>query len=193
MAGPGTAGLDAAMGSLLRTGEKVLILSNGFFGSRLVSIARSYGLEVLLLEFPAGQPVDPDVVRARLDAERDLRAVAMVHHETSTGVLNPLREVTALAHEWGLPIIVDAIASVGGVPIPVDEWGLDVVSFDIYHLSFCISPCGMTHRDEVQWFAIGGQIQDALHLVIVESANGYAAQPQCHRLEQDVLADVPCL
>lgn len=127
MAGPGTAGLDAAMGSLLRTGEKVLILSNGFFGSRLVSIARGYGLEVLLLEFPAGQPVDPDVVRARLDAERDVRAVAMVHHETSTGVLNPLREVTALAHEWGWPIIVDAIASVGGVPIPVDEWGLDVV------------------------------------------------------------------
>lgn len=127
MAGPGTAGLDAAMGSLLRTGERVLIPFNGFFGSRLVAVARAYGLDVVLLEFPANQPVAPGAVRSCLDAERDVRAVAMVHHETSTGVLNPLREVAALAHEGGRPIIVDAIASMGGVPMPVDEWELDVV------------------------------------------------------------------
>ncbi len=128
LAGPGSAGLDAALGSLLRTGEKVLVPSNGLFGSRLADIARCYGLEVVLLEFPAGQPVDPAAVRACLNVERDVQAVAMVHHETSTGVLNPLREVAALAHAQGLPIIVDAIASIGGLPVPVDEWGLDVVA-----------------------------------------------------------------
>ncbi len=127
MAGPGSAALDAAMGSLLRSGEKVLIPSNGFFGSRLAAIARGYGLEAVLLEFPPGQPIDVDAIRARLEAERDAQAVAVVHHETSTGVLNPVRDVAAVAHERGLPIIVDAIASVGGVPVPVDEWGLDVV------------------------------------------------------------------
>jgi alanine-glyoxylate transaminase/serine-glyoxylate transaminase/serine-pyruvate transaminase len=127
LAGPGSAGLDAALGSLLRTGEKVLALVNGFFGSRLADIARCYGLEVMLLEFPAGQPVDLDAVRACLSAERDVQAVAMVHHETSTGVLNPLQEVATLAHGRGLPIIVDAIASLGGVPVPVDEWELDMV------------------------------------------------------------------
>jgi alanine-glyoxylate transaminase/serine-glyoxylate transaminase/serine-pyruvate transaminase len=125
--GPGTAGLDAALGSLLRTGEKVLVLANGFFGSRLAAIADSYGLDVALLEFPAAGPVDPDSARARLAADRDIQAIIMVHHETSTGVLNPLQDVAALARERGVPIVVDAIASLGGVPVPVDEWGLDVV------------------------------------------------------------------
>ncbi len=127
MVGPGSAGLDAALGSLLRTGERVLIPFNGFFGQRLAAIARSYGLEVVPLEFPPDQPVDPDAIRARLAAEPDIGAVAMVHHETSTGVLNPLREVAALSARRGLPIVVDAIASLGGVPVPVDAWGLDVV------------------------------------------------------------------
>lgn len=127
MTGAGTAGLDAALGSLLCSGDKVLIPFNGFFGHRLTTVARSYGLDVVTLEFPAGQPVDPEAVRARLDAERGVQAVAMVHHETSTGVLNPVRDVAALAGERGLPIIVDAIASMGGVSVPVDEWGLDVV------------------------------------------------------------------
>ncbi|RLI15080.1 hypothetical protein DRO49_05670 [Candidatus Bathyarchaeota archaeon] len=127
LVGPGTAGLDAALGNLARTGEKVLILSNGFFGARLGTIARSYGLKVVLQEFPQGQPVETDAVRARLESERGLQAVAVVHHETSTGMLNPVGEIAALAHERDLPVIVDAIASMGGVSVPVDEWGLDVV------------------------------------------------------------------
>jgi aspartate aminotransferase-like enzyme len=127
MTGPGTAGLDAALGSLLDTGEKVLVPYNGFFGQRLATVARCYGLQAVPLEFPAHQPVDPDAVRARLDAEGDVRAVVMVHHETSTGVLNPVQEVACLSAERAVPIIVDAIASIGGIPLPVDEWGLDVV------------------------------------------------------------------
>jgi len=127
LVGPGTAGIDAAMGSLFYSGEKVLVLSNGFFGTRLVAVARAHGLEVVHLPFPAGQPVDPDAVRTCLDGEPGVQAVAVVHHETSTGVLNPVRQVAQLARARGLPIIVDAIASMGGVPVPVDEWELDVV------------------------------------------------------------------
>ncbi len=126
MAGPGTAGLDAALGSLARTGEKVLVPTNGFFGRRLAAIARGYGLEVRTVEVPAGQALDPEAIRRCLAAESDLQALAVVHLETSTGVLNPLREIAAVANEFDVPIIADAVSSLGGVPLPVDEWHIDI-------------------------------------------------------------------
>ncbi len=126
LAGPGTAGLDAALGSLLRTGEKVLALQNGFFGERLADVARAYGLEVRTVTAPLGLAVDPDAVRRRLAAEPDIQAVTVVHLETSTGVLNPLAEIAAVVREFDVLLIVDAVSSLGGVPLPVDEWGVDV-------------------------------------------------------------------
>jgi alanine-glyoxylate transaminase/serine-glyoxylate transaminase/serine-pyruvate transaminase len=126
LAGPGTAGLDAALGSLMRTGEKVLVLANGFFGQRFGIVARCYGLDVRTIEAPLGQPIDPQAVRQCLAAERDVQAIAVVHLETSTGVLNPLQEIAAIAREFDTPIIVDAVSSLGGMPLPVDEWGIDV-------------------------------------------------------------------
>lgn len=127
LAGPGTAGLGAALGSLLRTGEKVLIPSNGFFGERMATVATYYGLDVVPLTFPLGEPLNPELIGERLDQIPDVAAVAVVHHETSTGVLNPVREIASLAQEHGIPVIVDAVASLGGVPLPVDDWELDVV------------------------------------------------------------------
>lgn len=127
MPGPGSAGLDAAFGSLFAPGDKVLVPVNGYFGQRLIGIANSYGLEVIPLEFSPGLPVNPEEIRARSAALSGLRGLAVVHHETSTGVLNPLQEVAAVASERGLPILVDAISSMGGVPVLVDDWGLDVV------------------------------------------------------------------
>jgi len=126
MPGPGSAALDAAFGSLLATGEEVLIFSNGFFGERLVAIAENYGLRVKAVRFPWGSPLDPDAVRRRLAQERGVKAVAMVHHETSTTVLNPLQAIAEAVRERGLPLIVDAVSSLGGVPLPVDEWGVDL-------------------------------------------------------------------
>jgi alanine-glyoxylate transaminase/serine-glyoxylate transaminase/serine-pyruvate transaminase len=126
MAGPGTAGLEAALGSLMRTGEKVLMARNGFFGQRLGTVAQSYGLEVLPVEAPPGQPIEPGAIRQALARQPDVQAVVVVHLETSTGVLNPLQEIAAVTNEFGVPIIVDAVSSLGGVPLPVDEWGIDV-------------------------------------------------------------------
>jgi alanine-glyoxylate transaminase/serine-glyoxylate transaminase/serine-pyruvate transaminase len=124
--GPGTAGLDAALGSLMASGDKVLVASNGFFGRRTVSIARGYGLDVCVVEGPLDRPLDPDAIRRRLMAEGSAQALVAVHLETSTGVLNPLPEIADVARELDVPIIVDAVSSMGGVPIPVDGWGLDV-------------------------------------------------------------------
>lgn len=126
MAGSGSAGLDAAMGSLMRSGDKVLVPHNGFFGQRLVAIARAYGLDVRAVRAPLGQPVDPEKVRQALAAEPDIQAVALVHLETSTAVLNPLQEISAVSREFEVPIIADAVSSLGGVPLPVDEWGIDI-------------------------------------------------------------------
>ena len=127
LTGPGTAGLGAALGSLLRTGEKVLIPSNGFFGERMATVGTCYGLEVVSLMFPVGEPLDPQLIAEHLYQTPDVGAVAVVHHETSTGVLNPVREIASLARENDIPIIVDAVASLGGVRLPVDDWELDVV------------------------------------------------------------------
>jgi alanine-glyoxylate transaminase/serine-glyoxylate transaminase/serine-pyruvate transaminase len=126
MAGPGTAGLDAALGSLARTGEKVLVPHNGFFGRRLGTVARSYGLDVRTVEAPPGQPLDPDAIRHCLAEERDVQALAVVHLETSTAILNPVQQIAAVAQEFGVPLIVDAVSSLGGVPLPVDDWGIDI-------------------------------------------------------------------
>jgi len=124
--GPGSAGLDAALGSLMRSGDKVLIPSNGFFGQRTMTMARAYGLDVRSVEAPLDLPLDPGAIRQRLAAEPDIQAIAVVHLETSTGVLNPMRDIAAVAHEFGVPVIADAVSSLGGVPLPVDEWGIDV-------------------------------------------------------------------
>lgn len=127
LAGPGTAGLGAALGSLLRTGDEVLIPYNGFFGERMATVARCYGLHVVPLSFPVGMPLDVDRIQATLEQNPAVQAVAVVHHETSAGVLNPVQQIASLTREREIPIVVDAIASLGGVPLPVDEWGLDVV------------------------------------------------------------------
>jgi alanine-glyoxylate transaminase/serine-glyoxylate transaminase/serine-pyruvate transaminase len=124
--GPGMSGIEMAITSVLGPGDKILIPSNGLFGERMVDVARTNGLEVVLLEPPPREPVSFDAVRAAFDAHPDLRAVGVVHHETSIGVLNPVREIAGLARERGVLSIVDAISSAGGVELDVDGWGIDV-------------------------------------------------------------------
>lgn len=124
--GAGSAALDMAFGSLLQTGEMVVVGQNGFFGERMGTIASAFGLRVVPFTAPLGQPLDPDGLRRILSQEREARAVAVVHHETATTVLNPVRELAEVARQAGLPIIVDAISSLGGVPLPVDEWAIDI-------------------------------------------------------------------
>ncbi len=132
--GPGTGALESAISSLVPRGQSLVALDNGFFGARMIQVVEACGIRPWVITEPMGKPVMPETLRARLSewlpqAEAEgapIRAVAMVHHETSTGVLNPIEGLAAVAREFDLAVIVDAVASGGGVRIPVDEWGLDI-------------------------------------------------------------------
>lgn len=118
--------MDMAIGSLVRSGESVIVGANGFFGDRLVEIAHGYGAQVIPFTAPLGQPLDAQVLRDLLHHNPEVKVVALVHHETSTTVMNPLRQLANVVKEAGKVIVVDAVASLGGVALPVDEWGIDV-------------------------------------------------------------------
>jgi len=124
--GPGTAGLDMAMGSLLANGQKVIVCRNGFFGERLATVAEANGLQVVHVAAPAGLPIAPDDLRKALREHPDAPVVAAIHHETTTTVMNPVSELALAVREAGRVFVVDAVSSLGGVDVPVDAWGIDV-------------------------------------------------------------------
>ncbi|MGH2669480.1 MAG: pyridoxal-phosphate-dependent aminotransferase family protein, partial [bacterium] len=107
-------------------GERVVVVENGRFGLLFEEIARRAGAEVTLVRTPWGKPVDPDDVARALDTAPAM-AVLVVHAETSTGVMNPVREVAAAAHRQGAAVVVDAVCSFAGAPLETDAWELDVV------------------------------------------------------------------
>lgn len=125
MPGPGTMALEAALASALEPGSKVLVPNNGFFADRLCSLLDGLALVPVSVEVPMGRPVLAEAVEDVLAEHSDVKAMAVVHHETSTGVLNPLQDLTRVARDHGLLVVVDAISSLGGVPLLVDDWGID--------------------------------------------------------------------
>jgi alanine-glyoxylate transaminase/serine-glyoxylate transaminase/serine-pyruvate transaminase len=126
LVGSGSAGLDAAIGSLLASGEKIIVGRNGFFGQRLVEICRHYALQAIAVNAAPGEPLDPSAINDALLRHPDAAALAVVCLETSTTVVNPIAEISAVARGHNLPVIVDAVSSLGGVPLEMDEWGIDI-------------------------------------------------------------------
>ncbi len=126
ISGTGSAGMEAAVASLVEPGDPVLVCVNGYFGSRIAEMAHRHGGEVETIERPWGEVFSAGEVGAALD-RRPARVVAIVHAETSTGALQPLEEIVRVVHEHGALLIVDAVTSLAGVPLLVDELGLDVV------------------------------------------------------------------
>ncbi|MHB8742877.1 MAG: pyridoxal-phosphate-dependent aminotransferase family protein [Sulfuricaulis sp.] len=124
---PGSAGMEACFVNLIEPGEKVIVCTNGVFGGRMKeNVERARGIPVVV-ESAWGTPVDPNKLEDTLKAHRDARIVAFVHAETSTGVLSDARKLTEIARQYDCLTIVDAVTSLGGSPLKVDEWGLDAV------------------------------------------------------------------
>ena len=125
ISGTGTAGMEAAFVNTVEPGDRVLVCVNGFFGERMVEIADRCGAEVKKLEGTWGKPFDPAEVERELHAFRP-RVLALVHAETSTGVLQPLEDFPAILKKFPETLfLVDTVTSLGGHPVKVDEWGID--------------------------------------------------------------------
>jgi alanine-glyoxylate transaminase/serine-glyoxylate transaminase/serine-pyruvate transaminase len=126
ISGTGTSAMEAAVANVTSPGCPALVVVTGYFGDRLAQMLVRYGATVDRLEVEWGQAVDPEAVRRALAARRaDL--VAVVHGETSTGVVNPVADVAAIARAHGALTIVDAVTTLGAVPLEAGDWGLDVV------------------------------------------------------------------
>ena len=121
----GTGGLEAAAINLFSPGEKILAVSIGVFGDRFASIAQQFGVDVEKLEIPWGSGADIDSIRKAIGDEHT--SILVTHNETSTGASNDLREIGKLARENDLLFVVDAVSSLGGLELKMDEWGIDVL------------------------------------------------------------------
>src|SRR5438093_195182 len=123
LAGPGHAGLEAIAYTFLRPGDRVVVVSNGFFGERTREVLHSHRVktDVVSSEWGAG----PDMPALREALNTPTKAVAVVHNETSTGITNPLEPIVEVAHAADAAVIVDAVSSLGGIPVPFAKLGIE--------------------------------------------------------------------
>ena len=125
ISGTGTSGMEAAVANVTAPGARVLVIVTGYFGDRLAQIFQRYGAEVTRHDVEWGRACDPAAVeRALATAKFDI--VAVVHAETSTGVLNPVRDIAAIATRAGALTVVDAVTSFAAMPLQTEAWGIDV-------------------------------------------------------------------
>jgi alanine-glyoxylate transaminase / serine-glyoxylate transaminase / serine-pyruvate transaminase len=125
VSGTGSAGMEAALVNSIEPGDPVLVCVNGVFGTRMCDIVQRCGGVLRKVEAEWGQPIDPLQVREALK-DFDARVVAVVHAETSTGVLQPLKELSSIVHEKDALFLVDTVTSLSGSPVKVDEWNIDI-------------------------------------------------------------------
>ena len=126
ISGTGTSGMETAVANLVREGTRAAVVVSGYFGDRLAQMCERYGATVKRIDVEWGRACDPELLRSALKAS-PADVVCLVHAETSTGVLNPIRELAAIARDHGALTIVDAVTSFGGHPLDVGAWGLDAV------------------------------------------------------------------
>ncbi|MEZ8266446.1 alanine--glyoxylate aminotransferase family protein [Vibrio cyclitrophicus] len=124
---PGSAGMETCFVNLIEPGEKLIVCRNGVFGERMRENVVRCGGEAILVDDEWGKPVSVEKVEQALAENPDAVAVAFVHAETSTGALSDAQAISAIARQFGALTIVDAVTSLGGVPLLVDEWQLDAV------------------------------------------------------------------
>lgn len=126
ISGTGSAGMEAAVANFVEPGDSVLVCVNGFFSQRIAEMAGRYGAQVQRIEQPWGAVFSPEEVEAAL-RRQPARVVALVHGETSTGAMQPLDGMADVVHRHGGLLLVDTVASLGGVSVGVDRHQLDIV------------------------------------------------------------------
>jgi alanine-glyoxylate transaminase / serine-glyoxylate transaminase / serine-pyruvate transaminase len=125
LTGTGMAGMESCFANLVEPGDTVVIGVHGFFGGRMVEIAGRYGANVVRVDAEWGRPLDPARVAEAAASAGRVKLVACVHAETSTGVRQPLEPIAEIAHRHDALFLVDAVTSLGGIPVEVDSIGID--------------------------------------------------------------------
>lgn len=126
VSGTGSAAMEAAIANVVEPGDHVVVGLNGVFGSRMAQMVQRCGGHVIPVEVPWGAIIPIETIEQALTRPDTVKAVALVHAETSTGARQPLEGVGALCHSHEALLIVDAVTSLGGLPVHVDEWEIDV-------------------------------------------------------------------
>ncbi|NGP52285.1 alanine--glyoxylate aminotransferase family protein [Thioalkalivibrio sp. XN8] len=127
VSGPGSAGMETAFVNLVEPGDTVIVCINGVFGGRMKENVERCGATAVVVEDPWGHPVDVDKVALALKEHPEASVLAFVHAETSTGARSDAETLCRLAHEYGCLVIMDAVTSLGGIPVEIDAWGVDAV------------------------------------------------------------------
>ncbi len=127
ISGPGSVGMEYCFVNLVAPGDKVIVCRNGVFGGRMIENVERMGGVPIVVEDKWGEPIDAAKLEDALKKNRDARLVAFVHAETSTGVQSDAKTLIAIAHQYDALTIVDAVTSLGGSPVLVDEWGVDAI------------------------------------------------------------------
>ncbi len=126
ISGTGSSGMETCFVNLIEPGDPVLILKNGVFGMRMEDLASRLGAKVDVLDFPWGTPVVVEKVKEKL-TQKEYRIVAVVHAETSTGVMNPVEEIGKLLGDTDSLFLVDSVTGLGGIAVKTDKWGIDAL------------------------------------------------------------------
>ncbi len=180
LVGSGHTANDVVMNSLFNPGDRILTLDNGLFGRRLDDLARAFGLDSVVLEKPWGISFEASDIHEAAAANPGLKAVFMVHGETSTGVANPVRELAAAAKEHGMLVLADTIASLGGEQYLMDAWDIDV--------TVCASQKALGAPPGLALVAVGDRAWDAMK--DRREPRGFMADLQNLRHFADIQADV---
>ena len=146
---PGSAGMETCFVNLVEPGEKVIVCQNGVFGGRMKENVERSGATAIMVEDAWGEAVDPNKLEDALKANPDAKVVAFVHAETSTGALSDAKTLVALAHKHDCLTIVDAVTSLAGSPVMVDEWDIDSIYSGTQKCLSCtpgLSPISFSER-----------------------------------------------
>ncbi len=123
----GTGGLEAAITSAVPAGKRLLVVENGAYGTRMVKLAETFHISVVRYQLNYGDYPSLEIIKELLSKNPEISHLAVVHHETTTGMLNPVQEICDLAHNHKVEVIVDCMSSYAGIPIDVNKWNAEYI------------------------------------------------------------------